>query len=334
MKSLKFADLKGTKTAVNCRTQEEWDKVTAICGYEWVDLLRWGEYRENSCISLNGLGYADTEFYRYTYRYTIIPASDFIAANTTPTPDLSGTRPAIEWLPMLPEPYNKLALEAVKVAPDMPNEICEYKDCISLAIRWAKTKDSDFFDELDCHLKDPSHPLPPINPERLEHAEQPKEESDQREVPVTQTQFEFLLSKIESLKKELDSRYPKKENTEPPQPEPKSVVLPVTVEDVLEMKRYNQYSLEVYWPYLHEKTAKKTQAFGHLNAIAEAQNEIVPRGDRVYYAQLTKINKKIIVNQHVPDAQFLSGLIYFHSEQGLSDCIEANKELWMDLLRG
>ena len=86
--------------------------------------------------------------------------------------------------------------------------------------------------------------------------------------------------------------------------------------------------------FMHTENDKKSNAFHRLLKIAEAQNEIVPRGERVYYAQLTKINQKIIVNQHVPDAQFLSGLIYFHSEQGLKDCIEANRELWMDLLRG
>jgi len=29
-----------------------------------------------------------------------------------------------------------------------------------------------------------------------------------------------------------------------------------------------------------------------------------------------------------------NGKIHFYSEQGLKDCIEANRELWMDLLKG
>lgn len=273
MKSLKFADLKGTKTAVNCRTQEEWDKVTAICGYEWVDLLRWGEYRENSCISLNGLGYADTEFYTNTYRYTIIPALVFIAANTEATP---------EW---------------------------------------------------------------------LEHAEQPKEESEDPqtkqlgptivEVLVSvQNQLSDLSAKVESLEKQLSQISPKPINPELPQPEPKSVVLPVTVEEVEKYRNSKIYSY-AGWAiggisgFMHTENDKKSNAFHRLLKIAEAQNEIVPKWDKQFYARGNISNQRIeIMAIATTTAEYSYGIILFNSEQGLYGCIEANRELWMDLLRG
>jgi len=43
----------GTKTAVQCKTQEEWDEVTKILKYEW-SVATWEMYREwGSCIQLN-----------------------------------------------------------------------------------------------------------------------------------------------------------------------------------------------------------------------------------------------------------------------------------------
>jgi hypothetical protein len=72
-----------------------------------------------------------------------------------------------------------------------------------------------------------------------------------------------------------------------------------------------------------------------LQAISEAQNEIAPRGEVVWFAEL-EISKNEIgtKKRYVDSFAHGYGLIVFHSEQGLKDCIEANRELWMDLLKG
>ncbi len=80
MKSLKYSDLKGSRTAIHCSTQEEWDKVTEICGYEWTG-GRWDKYAINSAINMRLMAFADVQWHT-RMDYTIIPASDFIAANS------------------------------------------------------------------------------------------------------------------------------------------------------------------------------------------------------------------------------------------------------------
>ena len=74
--SLKYSDLKGKKVAVHCSTQEEWDKVCKIIGID-----NW-KYLESGfdCISAPQAVGSKTEY--IGYGYTIIPASDFIKANT------------------------------------------------------------------------------------------------------------------------------------------------------------------------------------------------------------------------------------------------------------
>ncbi len=82
MKSLKYSDLKGSRTAIHCSTQLEWDKVTEICGYEWVYESVWRNCGDVSCINLNhGATYANISWYKKN-QFSIIPASDFIAANS------------------------------------------------------------------------------------------------------------------------------------------------------------------------------------------------------------------------------------------------------------
>ncbi len=80
MKSLKYSDLKGSRTAIHCITQLEWDKVTEICGYEWTG-GRWDMFEEDSVIYLDAKLHSSVWVVDET-DYTIITASDFIAANS------------------------------------------------------------------------------------------------------------------------------------------------------------------------------------------------------------------------------------------------------------
>lgn len=72
-------DYKGTKTAIHCKTQEEWDKISELLCYTWVKDT-WSVCEDESCINCNGNEYCDLKYYTKE-GYTIIPASDFI-----PTP--------------------------------------------------------------------------------------------------------------------------------------------------------------------------------------------------------------------------------------------------------
>lgn len=210
MKSLKFADLKGTKTAVNCRTQEEWDKVTAICGYEWGESDVWRHCMENSFISLEKKQYAGKGWYE-SKGFTIIPASHFILANTQP--------------------------KAVKL-PVTVEEVWEEEE--------KKMQKRDSF-------KVGSH----------------------GEI----TEDYFSQTKL-----------------------------------IREFRK--------------ESTAEKSRAFDTLLKIAEAQNELVERGESAYAARLMadgEIRAQIVKPFY--------GQIVFNSCEGLKDCIEANRELWMDLLK-
>jgi hypothetical protein len=343
MKSLKFEDLRGTNTAIHCPTQEDWDKVSEICGYKWNG--KWDDYGLDACITLDKRTYSDIGYLK-SKGFTIIPAADFIAANSEQAPDLTGTRPAIEWLPMLPDGYRGLALKAVKDAPSKPDKVCEYKDCVYYSINWSKAKNGSFWEVIHKRLQDPSNPLPPLPSEGVE-AE--KVESVSKEVPITQTQFEFLLSKIESLEKRLNQT---PDTTHPAiSPTPAEVKLPVTIDEVFSgapkgsksyviqsngnVSEFEFNEFDRVDEYRKESTAKKVRAFMILQAISEAQNEIEPRGEAIWFAEYEIAKDKIgMINETVATADYGYGLIVFHSEQGLKDCIAANRELWMDLLKG
>lgn len=85
-KDLTFTHLKGTRTAIHCTTQSEAEQVEKICGFE--NLAKyWGRYRENFCIDLDeencmSKGEYGPIGYFKERPYTIIPAADFIAANS------------------------------------------------------------------------------------------------------------------------------------------------------------------------------------------------------------------------------------------------------------
>lgn len=72
-------DYKGTRTAIHCKTQEQWDWVTKELRYKW-NFGRWDEFKEESCINASLNSYVRVSYY-VCKNYTIIPASDFM-----PTP--------------------------------------------------------------------------------------------------------------------------------------------------------------------------------------------------------------------------------------------------------
>jgi hypothetical protein len=348
MKSLKFEDLRGTNTAIHCPTQEDWDKVSKICGYKWEHVVsKWRKDGTRTCIDLSG-NFSPIDFYERNY-YTIITAADFIAANTEQAPDLSGTRPAIEWLELLPEPYRGKALEAVKDVPRSPNEICEYKDCVDHAFWWGQTKENlSFWDSVSRYLKNPPYPLPPLPSEGVE-AEKVEAETDIQKLTKEVAQLRKFFYKFveeytkrhpdlpQGIKKQPDTAEPAISPT-PAEPE---VKLPVTIKErdkylksLVDGER-DFYHIEDHSVFLNEKTQLKSIAFKELSQISEAQNEIVPRGEFVWYAEYEIANDKIKPRKRVMDTTAYGyGLITFHSEQGIKDCIEANRELWMDLLKG
>lgn len=87
MKNLTFASLRGTKTAINCRTQQEAEQVEKICGFVIGPKGYYNEFGANTVIFVNqeaidSNGQYDSFQYAYENGYTIIPAADFIAANS------------------------------------------------------------------------------------------------------------------------------------------------------------------------------------------------------------------------------------------------------------
>jgi hypothetical protein len=344
MKSLKIADLRGTNTAIHCPTQEDWDKVSEICGYKWNG--KWDDYGLDACITLDKRTYSDIGYLK-SKGFTIIPAADFIAANSEQAPDLTGTRPAIEWLQFLPEPYRGLALEAVKEAPSKPDKVCEYKDCVYYSINWSKAKNGSFWEVIHKRLQDPSNPLPPLPSEGVD--EKVEAETDIQKLTKEVAQLRKFFYKFveeytkrhpdlpQGIKKQPDTAEPAISPT-PAEPE---VKLPVTIKErdkylksLVDGER-DFYHIEDHSVFLNEKTQLKSIAFKELSQISEAQNEIVPRGEFVWYAEYEIANDKIKPRKRVMDTTAYGyGLITFHSEQGIKDCIEANRELWMDLLKG
>jgi hypothetical protein len=345
MKSKKFEDLRGTNTAIHCPTQEDWDKVSEICGYKWNG--KWDDYGLDACITLDKRTYSDIGYLK-SKGFTIIPAADFIAANSEQAPDLTGTRPAIEWLQFLPEPYRGLALEAVKEAPSKPDKVCEYKDCVYYSINWSKAKNGSFWEVIHKRLQDPSNPLPPLPSEGVEE-EKVEAETDIQKLTKEVAQLRKFFYKFveeytkrhpdlpQGIKKQPDTAEPAISPT-PAEPE---VKLPVTIKErdkylksLVDGER-DFYHIEDHSVFLNEKTQLKSIAFKELSQISEAQNEIVPRGEWVYYAEYDISNNEIgMIKRLVTTAAHGYGLIAFHSEQGIKDCIEANRELWMDLLKG
>ena len=79
MKNIK--DYIGKKYAVKCNTSEEWDKITKLLNYNWVEGT-WGRYGEDTCIQLASKGYSPKDFYQRN-NYTILEAKDFLEDNNS-----------------------------------------------------------------------------------------------------------------------------------------------------------------------------------------------------------------------------------------------------------
>ena len=236
---------------------------------------------------------------------------------------------AREWLNYLPEPIKSEAVEACEKWPLHPNLHCKFVDCISYAIFWDVAGDYDKWREISDQLK--SGEILPVSPE----AEQQKlnEETEKKNpVKVWESlremveEMAFKLHTFEKQLNELNERCPK------PIPEPKQVKLPVTIEEVdnyhnsLSGGRKEFFGIQSSYTFLHKKTSKKLGAFMTLLKIAEAQNEVVERGEMVFTGRKAVDEiMPILINPSF-------GQIYFHSEQGLKDCIAANQQLWKDYL--
>ena len=370
MKSLKFEDLRGTNTAIQPELEQvpqfykgmeiiaavSSENHTKGCPYIIYDIANDGKYLSITTNTENYLYHIHSiEFFNYFGLKA--------KTNTEPNPDLTGTRPAIEWLQYLPDGYRDLALEAVNVAPLDPNIICQYNQCIYCAISWMHTKEKDvFWSNVNDHLQDPSNPLPPlpsegekteIKPEKSQLA-QALNQNNMSEKPPIETDLDKLRkevanlsAKYKSLEKQLIEITPKPINAKPIEPNP--VKLPVTIEEVWSVERMipdnksfiidetnnhcvyegNFNKLRLLTEFRHKSTAKKALAFLILLKIAEAQNEIVPRGESVWVSCINNHDSIVVYKVTKP----IAGEIGFHSEQGLRDSIEANKELWMYLLK-
>ncbi len=86
MQNLTFTSLRGTRTAIHCSTKSEAEQVEKICGFEKC-AKAWLIYKKTYCISLSkdavickGM-FSEIDWYAKN-GYTIIPAADFIAANS------------------------------------------------------------------------------------------------------------------------------------------------------------------------------------------------------------------------------------------------------------
>lgn len=255
---------------------------------------------------------------------------------------------AKEWLKHLPEPLRTEALEACEKFPNVPDELCEFPLCIEYSINWDEAEGNSKWGKVSDQLQ--SGEILPVEPEQPKQPE-PKPMSDTEKAAKKEDTLASVVSmflkfnkeqwpvilelnhKFESLQKELDTRCPKQ--IEDKQPAPAPVKLPVTVEEVIKYGKSLQgkdkefYKVTLTVSFLTEKEAKKFQATKILSLIAEAQNEMCERGGTAWvaYANGSKIE--------IADFAFsmMDFEIYFHSEQGLKDCIHANEQLWKDYLR-
>jgi len=80
MPNLTFASLRGTRTAIHCSTKSEAERVDKICGYSHC-ASAWHVYGENFALNLSSQGWEKVEYFKNN-NYAIIPAADFIAANS------------------------------------------------------------------------------------------------------------------------------------------------------------------------------------------------------------------------------------------------------------
>lgn len=77
---LKIDKLRGTNIILHCKTQEEWNEVSSMCGINWgINFFKLA--RNASCIYPFETLFSSLEYAKTCEEYTIIPASDFIAAN-------------------------------------------------------------------------------------------------------------------------------------------------------------------------------------------------------------------------------------------------------------
>lgn len=88
MENLKLENIKGKKYAIHCSTQEQFDIISKIYGSSWENTDF--DHKDFVCIHYNGV-IRNTIIYFLKKHYTIIPAKDFIEANTVKLPITSGS---------------------------------------------------------------------------------------------------------------------------------------------------------------------------------------------------------------------------------------------------
>lgn len=115
MPNLAFASLRGTRTAINCVTKSEAGQVEKICGFINIG-NNWESYGQDFCVDtddesirLNG-EFANIEFYQNRH-YTIIPAADFIAANSGEVETPKSELPAVDWSKMILNDLRRLDMD-------------------------------------------------------------------------------------------------------------------------------------------------------------------------------------------------------------------------------
>jgi len=292
MKSKKFEDLRGTNTAIHCKTKAEAEQVDKMLGSNLSK--HWS--RVDFCINIEGKSWDNMDFYA-SNNFTIIPAADFIAANNKQAPDLS------HFLPPLPS-----------------------------------------------ELVPPKRIDPEIDIQNFANAFNANMEIVDKRLQLMVDLYEKLQVKFEYIEKRLTEIASKQINPEPAisqTPAEPEVKLPVTIEEVFSgapkgsksyviqsdgnIRKYEFNEIDRVDEYRKESTAKKVRAFIILKNISEAQNEIEPRGETVWVAR-KGVNGEIFAESW--EMYLIDYEIIFHSEQGLLDCIAANRELWMDLLNG
>jgi len=326
--SLSIKDLRGTNTAIHCKTQANWDKVSEIAGYEW-EAGNWRTFKEKSTISLRNKLYCNIN--NVDDSFTIIPAADFIAANQPEAEQVEIKEGDVYVNKNNGGSYQIISNKDGYISCKLPSDNTHYR-----------FSEHEFFDYF---YKKPLYNAETNNQNNM---------SDYVTKTELQETFQKLSDRLteklaketrESFDKWLAENREKSGKAEPIEPNP--VKFPVTIEEVWNQEFVfdNRKSIHitqggllkdtefdgstVITEFRQESTAKKARAFLTLLKIAEAQNEITERGEKVYCAYL--IHNEIIVDNN---RIFSYGQIPFHSEQGLLYCIAANKELWMDLLKG
>lgn len=125
-------DYKGTKTAIHCKTQEEWDKINSLIGNNIYSSSDFKAYGDESCLYIDGR--RSSCKYAVGVGYTIIPASDFISTPRT----IEQIETELEVL------RNELAILKAESRPKKKIEFVKYLSSSSMELQTPDFKPKDF----------------------------------------------------------------------------------------------------------------------------------------------------------------------------------------------